>query len=325
MNLLIIGGTVFVGRSIAEEAVARGHSVTLFHRGTKGAGIVAGVDEIFGDRDGDLAELSGRRWDAVIDACGYVPRIVSKSGRALLSSVDRYVFISTISVYSEADDHSLYVDRKPPVEGEAITAETYGPLKVECEDALRELYGDRLTIVRPGLVAGAFDPTNRFTYWVERFAYCNDVLVPDQLDQPVQVIDARDLATLTLDLTENQVPGSHDAVGLLATFGDVIEACRSLRPETAVVRAPLATIDARPSVDLPLVLPADENHPGRYANQALFSIPPTGGRRTLEETVRWTYQWSLNRDRSVPDRQGLTRDREVELIAIARKRLRSES
>lgn len=325
MNLLIIGGTVFVGRAIAEEAVSRGHAVTLFHRGTKGAGIVADVEEIFGDRDGDLSELAGRSWDAVIDACGYVPRTVTKSGQALLNSVGRYIFISTISVYSEAPDHSLFVEHKAPVEGEAITPETYGPLKVECEDALRNLYGDRLTIVRPGLVAGAFDPTNRFTYWVERFAYCNDVLVPDQFDQPVQVIDARDLAEFTLDLTERQTPGEHDAVGLLATFGDVIAACQSLRPETAIVVAPLATIDARPSLDLPLVLPPDEQDPGRYANQALFSISPTGARRSLEETVRWTYQWSLNRDRSQPDRQGLPRDREVELIAAARKRSRAEA
>ena len=323
MRILVIGGTVFVGRAIAEAAIAKGHEVTLFHRGSKGTGIVSGANEILGDREGDLA-LIHQPWDVVVDSCAYVPRVAKHSGDALQTFTKRYVFISTISVYDEGDDGNLYVPSKPRVETEEINGETYGPLKKECEDDLAEIYGDRLTIVRPGIVAGPYDPTNRFTYWVERFAFCNDVLVPDQLHQPIQFIDARDLGEFTVGLAESDTAGTFDAVGPRMNLRELVDACQDLKPSTEPVLAPLAEIDAKPGVDLPLILIPDPEHPDQFKRQALFTMTPTVPIvwRSLSVTTLDTYRWCLNRDRSQPERYGMSRDAEVELIAAARRKRR---
>lgn len=320
MKLLFIGGTRFVGRAIAEAAIARGHDVTLFHRGSGGAGIIQGAKEIFGDREQDL-EAIRQEWDAVVDTCGYVPRVTNLSGQALKDFTKRYLFISTISVYAERDDDSLFVPDKPKIETEELDNETYGPLKVECELGLRELYGDRLTVVRPGIIAGPYDPTNRLTYWVERFAFCNDVLVPDQLDQPIQVIDARDLGDFTVQLLEEDRSGIFDAVGPKLTLQGLIDACNELKPDTEVVLSPLEKIDAKAGADLPLILIPNPEKPGKFKRAPMFRMTPTIPIewRPISVTIRDTYRWCLNRDRSKPEMFGMTRDREVDLIQAARR------
>ncbi len=323
MKILILGGTVFVGRHIAELAIARGHDVTVFHRGSKGLGIVAGAAEILGDRNADLSALADQSWDAVIDTCAYVPRAVTHSGLSLSSATRRYIFISTISVFDFDERGTAFVGSHPTVQTEDVTAETYGALKIECEQALAAIFGERLTVVRPGLVAGPYDPTNRFTYWVERFANCNSVLVPDQLDQAIALIDARDLANETLDLVEKELSGSFTAVGERRTLGDVMDACNALRPQTRRFLFDPAESDATLGAELPLVLGRTEGKPWKYEMEPLFWLSPTRPLtyRSLEETTRDTLAWSLNRDRSVPDRAGMTRKREVEIMdAIAAAR-----
>ena len=316
MKILIIGGTVFVGRHIAECAVSRGHDVTVFHRGSKGTGIVAGVHEILGDRNTDLGLCASQDWDVVIDSCAYVPRVAKIAADTLNTVTKRYVFISTISVYSIADNGSLFVAENPPCGTEEVTGETYGRLKVECENVLTDAFGDRLTVVRPGMVAGPFDPTNRFTYWVERFTSCETVLVPAQYDQPMELIDARDLAEATIALSESGTPGVFDAVGAALTFGDVIDACQALRPVTQRFEFEASECDVQLGQELPLCYPLATGKAWKYEAAPLFQMKSTAPvmNRPLAETAADTLTWSYNRDRSVPVRYGMTRQRETDLM-----------
>ena len=172
MNLLIIGGTTFVGPALVAEARASGHRVTLFNRGLSSQESVAGVELIRGDRETDLGRLAGRSWDAVIDTCGYVPRLVRLSAHSLQGSVGHYTFISTLSVYPPAGaanrDESAALLRLDDPAVEEVTSETYGPLKVLCEAQAQAAFPGASLIIRPGLIVGPRDPTNRFTYWLTR-------------------------------------------------------------------------------------------------------------------------------------------------------------
>ena len=171
MNILIIGGTVFLGRALVEAALEAGHQVTLFNRGISAPAAFPAVETIIGDRESDLARLNGRRWDAVIDTCGYLPRLVRLSAEALREAVGHYTFISTLSVYPPAGaarrDESAAVLTLDDETVEAVGAETYGPLKTHCERALAAAFSGTCLIIRSGLIVGPHDPTNRFTYWVE--------------------------------------------------------------------------------------------------------------------------------------------------------------
>ncbi|MEZ4639106.1 MAG: hypothetical protein R2856_29775 [Caldilineaceae bacterium] len=168
MNLLILGGTVFLGRHLVEAALARGHEITLFNRGQHNPDLFPGVEKLRGDRDNDLAALAGRRWDAVIDTCGYIPRAVRQSAQLLADAVDHYTFVSSLSVYADFSkpgiDESAPVGRIDDPTVEQVTGETYGPLKALCEEAAEAAMPGRVFNVRPGLIVGPNDPTDRFTY-----------------------------------------------------------------------------------------------------------------------------------------------------------------
>ena len=189
MNLLILGGTVFLGRHLVEAALARGHAVTLFNRGQHNPDLFPEVERLRGDRDGDLQALEGRRWDAVVDTCGYVPRVVRASAEMLAPNVDHYTFISSISVY--ADTSKPGIDEQAPVgtlddpTTEEVTGESYGPLKALCEQAAEAAMPGRVLNIRPGLIVGPHDPTDRFTYWVRRVAEGGEVLAPGNPHAPV--------------------------------------------------------------------------------------------------------------------------------------------
>src|ERR687889_128817 len=174
MDLLILGGTGFLGRHLGEAALGEGHRPTLFNRGLSEPGLFPEVEKLEGDRDGDLSALRGRRWDAVIDTCGYVPRVVGASARILADAVDHYTFISSISVYSDdialGADEGAQVRELPDPTIEEVTGETYGGLKALCERAVEETMPGRVLNVRPGLISGPHDPTDRFTYWPRRIA-----------------------------------------------------------------------------------------------------------------------------------------------------------
>ena len=247
MKLLIIGGTRFVGRHLVEAALARHHQVTLFNRGTHSGKAPADVETIRGDRNKDLDKLKGRRWDAVVDTCGYLPRTVRASAEALAGSVDSYVFISSQSVY--ADVSLLGVAETAPLaklsreqldEANAIDTtgdasavnygKMYGGLKALCEQTLEEILPGRALIIRPGLIVGPGDYTDRFTYWVVRVARGGEVLAPDSPEREVQFIDVRDLAEWTLRMIEVKAAGVYNASSLPGnmTMGNILDQCKTV-------------------------------------------------------------------------------------------------
>ncbi|MEP6922267.1 MAG: SDR family oxidoreductase [bacterium] len=247
MKLLILGGTRFVGRYLVEAALARNHEVTLFNRGRHRASDLTKVETIYGDRTRDLSALKGRQWDAVIDTSGYLPRSVRASAKILSQSVNRYVFISSVSVY--ADLSAVGLDETAPLASltpeqleeangidssgqvSAVTyGKMYGGLKALCEQAVQEVMPDRVLNIRPGLIIGPDDYTDRFTYWVVRVARGGEVLAPGRPNRYVQFIDVRDLAEWTVSMIERKETGTYNANGVSCdlTMGIVLDACKTV-------------------------------------------------------------------------------------------------
>ncbi|MFG1606536.1 NAD-dependent epimerase/dehydratase family protein [Actinoplanes sp. NPDC049265] len=257
MRLLILGGTSFVGRAIVDAALRDGHDVTLFNRGRTGSGLFPGVARLAGDRDsGDYRSLAGTSWDAVVDVAAYVPRHIHEATDALGDRAGRYLMISTGSVFQPAAGENAIERRAPEYDTEEVTGSTYGPLKVACEDTVVARYGERSTIVRPGVVAGPHDPTDRFTYWVRRAARGGRVALPGSPDAPVQVVDSGDLAALVVTLLAGDRSGDFNAVGPAepVTMAGLIQICaQAAGQEAEVVTVPSS------AASLPLAL-TDEHH-----------------------------------------------------------------
>jgi 2'-hydroxyisoflavone reductase len=243
MRLLVLGGTGFVGRHIVEAALARGDEVTLFNRGRTAPGLFPGVALVRGDRAGDLRALDAAGpWDAAIDVTGYRPEEVAASSRRLAGRVQRLTFISTISVYDDVARGG--VDESgalAPLTGAGGWAD-YGALKVLCEQAAEAALPGRTLIVRPGIVAGPHDPTNRFSWWVARCARGGRVLAPGAPERPLQLIDARDLAAFVLDMTAAGATGVFNAVGAELTFGEMLGACCAAAPAAELCWVPDAAL-----------------------------------------------------------------------------------
>jgi len=229
LNILVLGGTGFIGPHMVSEALRRGHSVTLFNRGRTNNELFADLETIKGDRDGGLDGLKGRRWDAVIDNSGYVPRHVRDSTRLLASNTNYYLYISTISTYAsfatpnDEDSPLATIDDESI---EEVTGQTYGPLKALCEKRAREEIGDdRLAILRPTYICGPGDHTDRFSYWPVRTAKGGEMIWPGGPSYPTQIIDVRDLANFTIDCVEKNVSGIYNTVTPVGsyTIGDVLE------------------------------------------------------------------------------------------------------
>jgi 2'-hydroxyisoflavone reductase len=321
----MIGGTVFLGRHIVEQALARGHQVTLFHRGQRGAELFQGVERVLGDRDGEIGKLAGRQWDAVIDTCGYFPRVVRQSAEALKGQVGHYTFVSSVSAYGEVaepnidEDAPLATLEDPTVE--EITGETYGGLKALCEKVVAEIYGDKALNIRPGLIVGPNDPTDRFTYWPVRFARGGDVLVPDRLTQPVQFIDVRDLAAWMLRLVEQKVGGAFIGTGPQKpyTLEEVFETCdRVAGTRARRVPAPTPFLEengVEPWSHLPLAVGYDGSGDGMMQVNVEKAVASGLTFRSLEETTRDTLAWAQTRPADHAWRAGLTPEREAELLA----------
>jgi 2'-hydroxyisoflavone reductase len=219
VKVLVLGGTLFLGRHLVEAGLERGHDVTVFNRGRTGPDLFPEIEKLQGDRDaGDLEALRGRRWDAVVDTSARVPRWVRDAAGLLAGAAEHYTFVSSISVY--ADTSSPGTDEAAPVHTladetvEDITsAEVYGALKVLCERAAEEAMPGRVLSVRAGLIVGPYDPTGRFTYWVHRIARGGDVLAPEPRDQAVQLVHGRDLADWIIDMAERRETGVFNSTG----------------------------------------------------------------------------------------------------------------
>ncbi|MEO7422532.1 MAG: NAD-dependent epimerase/dehydratase family protein [Ornithinibacter sp.] len=282
MQVLVLGGTSFVGRAIVADLLARAHTPTLFNRGRTGADLFPGVARLVGDRDsGDYAALGGHGWDAVVDVTGYLPRHVEQALTALEGHDGRYVFISTGMVYDH-DTAGEDITEASPRLSPHLEDQTYGSLKVACEDRLRAHFGDRLSVVRPGYVVGPHDPYDRLTYWVRNAARGRAIAVPARLDRPVQLMDVRDLARLVTLLVEKDLPGAFNAVGPspAITFVELLRACGDAE------LVPVAEGD----LDFPLLFP----DPGwdamlRIRNTAALAagMPATPLDRTIADTRAW--------------------------------------
>ncbi len=319
MRLLVLGGTSFVGRAIVADALDRGHDVTLFSRGRTGADLFPQAERRTGDRaTGDYAFLSDGFWDAVVDVSGYVPRHVQQAAAALGGRIGRYLFISTGSVYDRLrapDTITEDAPRLPAERGtEEITGDTYGPLKVACEDDVLQTYGDRATLVRPGIVAGPHDPTDRFTWWVRRAGRGGRMAVPARLDQPVQVVDAGDLARLVTSLVEADRSGTYNAVGPAepTTIASLVETCAAAAGSTVdVVPVPVDAVQP----GFPLTLP-DATWDVLFRRSAAPARAAGLTATPLAQTAHHVLVW--DRERGEPPLSvGLTEQREAELLAAA--------
>lgn len=307
MRLLLLGGTGFLGRHLAERAIARGHRVTLFNRGRSGAGLFPHAEQIRGDRLKDAAALKLGTWDAAVDTSGHTPSAVRRVAEVLADRVQHYTYVSSISAYGDlsapGQDESAPLAPFPADAPEELSEATYGPLKAASEREALAAYGARRTLViRPGLLVGPFDGSGRFGYWVRRVARGGTVLAPGRPERPVQFLDARDLAAWMLAMVEARATGAFNAVGPARPLEMewLLETCRV----EAGSRARLEWVDeafllrqgVQPWTELPLWVPETVG-----LQRAFFSVSNAAAvaagltfRRILE-TVRDVRAWEADR------------------------------
>ena len=321
MRLLVLGGTKFLGRHAVDAALAAGHEVTLFTRGQTNPELFPEAEHLHGDRDGDVAALEGRSWHGALDTSGFVPRVVRQSAELLRDSVQRYVFVSSISVYDDfsapVDESSRLARLEDPSSEEVL--EHYGALKAACEKVVEDAYGDRSARVRAGLIVGPHDATDRFTYWPRRIAAGGDVHCPGDPEAPVQFVDVRDLAAWLVTLALRGPGGVFNATGPAEplSFVELLERARTAIGSDANLvwtdEQRILDADVQPWTELPLWLPDRD-----YAGMARADISRALGAglafRPLEETVVDTLAW----DRTVPgNRPTLRPEKEQEILARA--------
>jgi 2'-hydroxyisoflavone reductase len=315
MRILVLGGTSFVGRAIVEQALSDGHELTLFSRGRTGSDLFPDVERRTGDREtGDYGALQEGSWDAVVDVSAYVPRHVAQAADALDGRVGRCLLISTGSVYDRQRASEPLTEQAPrlaPERGtEEVTGDTYGPLKVACEDDVQARWGQAATIVRPGIVAGPHDPTDRFTYWVRRAAEGGRIVLPGRPDQPVQVVDAGDLARLVVTLVADDVSGTVNAVGPAepTTLGELVATCAA----AAGTSVEVVPVDPAAAPGFPLVLP-DATWDVMFRRSADPARRHGLTATPLQQTAREVREWDQGRGLP-PLATGLTREQEAELL-----------
>jgi 2'-hydroxyisoflavone reductase len=329
LRLLILGGTAFLGPALVEHALAAGHRVTLFNRGKTAPDLFKGVDQVetlLGDRNGQLEALRGREWDLVIDTSGYVPRHVQLSAELLAPHVAHYLFISSISVYAsfaKPNDETSPVARLTDPTVEQVTGETYGGLKALCEEAAEKAMPKRVTNIRPGLIVGPRDRTDRFTYWPARVAAGGEVLAPGSPKDGVQWIDVRDLAAFVLHAGEKRVAGVFNACSAPGQFsiGALLESCRRVSGSDAKFTwadsAFLASQQVAPWSDMPVWIPPEGEEAAASLNSTRRAKAAGLHIRAADDTVRATLEWHRQRpeEQRLKLRSGLTAEREAAVLA----------
>ena len=327
MNILIIGGTRFLGRHLVDSALARGHQVTLFNRGQTNPNLFPNIETIIGDREHDIEKLSDLTWDAVMDTCGNMPRIVHESAVGLERSVKRYVFISSISAYADESYGKIgLTEDDPPAplsdESDDNTPETYGPRKTRCEKYVQDVYKDRALIIRPGLIVGPNDPTDRFTYWPVRIAGGGDVLAPEKPEVPVQIIDVRDLADFIIMLLKINASGIYNATGpdYELTVGAMLETCKQVSGSDANFKWAsvefLKQNNVQEWIDMPVWIPDNEENAGFSRMDISKAVNAGLIFRPLADTIKDTLGWANSRPRDHEWHAGLKLEREQELLNL---------
>ncbi|HEY6836451.1 MAG TPA: NAD-dependent epimerase/dehydratase family protein [Gaiellaceae bacterium] len=324
MRLLVLGGTKFLGRAAVEEALARGHQVTLFNRGQTNSDLFPEAEKLRGDRDGGLSALEGREWDAVIDPSGYVPRLVRDSASLLEGSTGHYLFVSSGSVYAEPyapgyDETAPTVGLEDPASEEVLR--DYGALKAACEAVVREVFPESHTNVRAGLIVGPHDGSGRFTYWPLRGSLGGDVLAPGSPEQLTQFVDVRDLGAWMVSACERRLSGTFNASGEPMTMASVLEACGVSEP-VWVDEEFLLERSVGPWMELPLWIPGDES---AFLQMSVAKAVAAGlSFRPVEETARDTLAWARETNAELVTETpygtaGLDSAREAELLEAWRR------
>lgn len=321
MKILIIGGTRFLGKHLAESFKRNNHEVTLFHRGkTAAEGTIENVHEIIGDRDQDLSLLKNNSWDVVVDTCGYFPKQVRKTAESLHQNVTSYIFVSSVSVYEDQSVRSLTEEANTAVLTDPDVTEIgehYGALKAACEQEVLDVFTDRALIIRPGLIVGPNDYTDRFTYWPDRGVRGGEILIPSMQDQTVRFIDVRDLANWIVRMAENKEIGIYQAVGGIYNFNEFAEKCVAGQKDSKLV--PVSEIylleeNVGEWVEVPLWIASEEYRGLNYVDDTK-AINKGLVFRPIEETIKDTADWSQAR-KLKPDewKAGLHPDKEKALL-----------
>jgi len=305
MKILILGGKRFLGIALIEALLQAGHTPTLFNRGRTNPDLFPNVKTLIGDRDGNLEALKRRKWDAVIDTSGYIPRITKQSAELLSGKCETYVFISSVSVYRDFKTPDI-TETYPLGElddptSEDSTGDLYGPLKALCEYEIQQAFDGKVLVIRPGLIVGPNDPTDRFSYWPWRISLGGQVLAPSPPSANLQFIDVRDLAAFIINRIEANSEGVYNVTGPRkpATFGSLLVACR----EAALSDASFVWVDESflldegvlPWRDLPLWVPtSDPAFTGFYNININKALKAGLTFRPLSQTVAETLTWLKN-------------------------------
>ena len=307
MRLLVLGGTKFLGRVLADDALARGYELTLFNRGRTGPELFPEAEHLRGDRKSDLSALAGRSWDAVVDTSGYVPSDVRASAEQLRDS-GRYCFVSSVSVY--ADFSTGPTEESPtaelgdmPLDELSSDFSNYGPLKALSEREVQRVFGERALVVRPGLIVGPYDPTGRFTYWARRLERGGEILAPGPPERKAQFVDVRDLAAWILDALEAGRSGTFNVTNAGVSWGELLAGARV----TWVSDEFLQAHEVGPWLELPLWLP-DPDWAGMHATDVSRAVAAGLRFRPFADTLRGAATAQLEHG------VGLAADREAELL-----------
>lgn len=324
MDVLLLGGPLFLGRHLLDALLARDDRVTMLNRGKTNPELYPDVERLVGDRSSDVTALKGRTWDAAIDTSAYFPGDVDRVADAVGDGIGHYTFVSTISVYADAStpgsDETAALATTDDPDATEVTGESYGPLKALAEAAAEKAMPGRVAVVRPGLIVGPNDPSDRFTYWVRRFDRGGDVLAPDRPDMAVQVIDVRDLAEWIVRLAETNTTGVFNATGPATPhrFDAVLDACRdAARTPARVVwvdESWLVEHQVGPWMELPLWLPAGTGYDGLCSVDVTRAVDAGLTFRPLSDTCSATLTWDRTRDGAGMDGQ-LSAEREADLLA----------
>lgn len=322
LRLLILGGTGFLGPHLVEIARARGHTLTLFNRGRTRAELFPDIEKLRGDRKGDLRSLEGRSWDAVIDNTGYLPKWVKLSAELLAPRVQQYLFVSSVSVYPDdvapnADERTATQKLTEPDTEEVL--KHYGALKAACERTVEAALVGRATNVRPGLIVGPGDLSDRYTYWVVRMQRGGEVLAPSGPDNPVQVIDVRDLTAWMIHCLEERVVGVFNATGPKETLGGMLASCRRAGGGDAKVIYAGAAFLKEQKVGHwdDLKDWQSEEGPGLWQIDSSKAVKAGLRHRSGDATASDTWKWwsALPEERRQRLRAGLTPEREKEVLS----------
>lgn len=337
LKILVMGGTGFLGPHFVEAARKAGHTLTLFNRGKTNPERFSGedfrdIEQLHGDRKTDMKALEGeRRWDAVLDTSAYLPADVTRSTKLLGARVGQYLLVSTISVYAKTDtpnqDESAPLAQLADPSVTEVTGETYGGLKALCERAAEAEMPGRVTVVRPGLIVGPGDTTDRFTYWPARADRGGEILAPGSAQDPTQFIDVRDLAAFLLRTLEQRKTGIYnaDAPAGKLSMGELLTTCQQVAgqmkaPKSSVTWVPATFLEAQkvgPWQDMPVWIPAKGEYAG-FGRISSAKAQAAGLRyRPLPDTVRDTlaYWRGLPAERRAKPKAGLTAAREAEVLA----------